>query len=346
MKNTFTSPADFWQERDFGAKISAAFDFIGAHWRPLGKCLVYFVLPGTLLMGIGLGIFTNTMFNFTGHAVAAQRAGVVPRAANPFDQFGAAGFSGLGLAMLGGLLAFLLLVGTVHGYVRARLRLPAAVPVTPREVWAELRARLGRMLAIIGLLVGGYVALVVGVLVLVGGAVGIGKLLGTGSSGLAWGFLLIPVLYFLIIYASIAMSLFFPVLWFEDRGVFASVGRCFQLIRGRWWATFGLILVATFLQSMLAVVFAIPQYAVTFGKMLQVPGLGSDVLGLIAQCFYAVGIVITYTLPMLALVFQYFNLVEKREGRGLRLLVDQLGQPQAAPVAQSGYYRPEEEGEY
>lgn len=346
MKNTFTSPADFWQERDFGAKISAAFDFIGAHWRPLGKCLAYFVLPGALLMGIGLGLFTNSMFNFTGHAIAAQRAGVLPRSTNPFAQFGAAGFGGLGLAMLGGMVAFLLLVGTVHGYVRARLRLPAAVPVTPTEVWAELRARLGRMLAIIGLLVGGYVVLVFGVLVLMGGAVGIFKALGGNSSGLAYGFLLIPVVYCLIIYVAITLSLFFPVLWFEDRGVFASVGRCFQLIRGRWWATFGLIIVATFLQGMLGIVFAIPQYAVMFGKMLQLPGLNSDVLGLVAQCFYAVGIVITYTLPMLALVFQYFNLVEQREGHGLRLLVGQLGQPQVAPVAQSGHYRPDEEGEY
>lgn len=346
MKSTFTSPADFWQERDFGAKISAAFDFIGAHWRPLGKCLVYFVLPAALLMGIGLGLFTNNIFNLQGHVIADQRAGMLPKSTNPFAMFGAMGFGGLGLAMLGGMVAFLLLVGTVHGYVRARLRLPAATPVTPTEVWAELRARMGRMLAIIALLVGGYVALVVGILVLVGGAVGISKMLGTNSSGLAWGFLLIPILYFLIIYAAIALSLFFPVLWFEDRGVFASVGRCFQLIRGRWWATFGLILVSTLLQSTLAVVFAIPQYAVMFGKMLQLPGLNSDVLGLVAQCFYAVGIIVTYTLPMLALVFQYFNLVEQREGHGLRLLVDQLGQPQVAPVAQSGHYRPDEEGEY
>lgn len=346
MKSTFTSPADFWQERDFGAKISAAFDFIGAHWRPLGKCLVYFVLPGALLMGIGLGLFTNTMFDFTGHTLASQRAGVTPKSTNPFAMFGAMGFSGLGLAMLGGILAYLLLVGTVHGYVRARLRLPAGTPVTPTEVWAELRARMGRMLAIIGLLMGGYVALVMGVLVLVGGAVGISKMLGTNSSGLAWGFLLIPVVYFLAIYAAITLSLFFPVLWFEDRSVFASVGRCFQLIRGRWWATFGLILVSALLQSTLAIVFAIPQYAVMFGKMLQLPGLSSDVLGLVAQCIYAVGIIATYTLPMLTLVFQYFNLVEQREGHGLRLLVGQLGQPQVAPVAQSGYYRPDEEGEY
>ena len=346
MKNTYTTPADFWQERDFGAKISAAFDFIGAHWRTLGKCLVYFVLPGALLLGIGLGMFTNTMFNLSGNALAAQRAGAVPRASNPFAAFSALGLGGLGVAMLGAILAFLLLVGTVHAYVRARLRLPAATPVTPTEVWAELRARLGRMLGVVGLFVGGYLVLALVLVMVIGGIAGLGKVLGSSGAGAAFGFILIPIFYCLLVYASIALSLLFPVLWLEDRGLFASVGRCFQLIKGHWWATFGLILVATFLQSMLAIVFAIPQYAVMFGKMLQLPGLNSDVLGLVAQCVYAVGIIFTYSLPLLALVFQYFNLVERREGQGLRLLVSQLGQGQAAPLPLSDHYRPDEEGEY
>ncbi|AMR28755.1 hypothetical protein A0257_17725 [Hymenobacter psoromatis] len=346
MKNTYTTPADFWQERDFGAKISAAFDFIGAHWRSLGKCLVYFVLPGALLLGIGLGMFTNTMFNLSGDALAAQRAGAGPKAGNPFAAFNALGLGGLGLgvAVLGAILAFLLLVSTVHAYVRARLRLPATTPVTPTDVWAELRARLGRMLSMVGLFIGGYVVLALVVVLVIGGLVGAGKVLGSSGSRLAFGFILIPIFYCLLIYASIALSLLFPVLWLEDRGLFASVGRCFQLIKGHWWATFGLLLVATFLQSMLAIVFAIPQYVVMFGKMLQLPGLSSDVLGLVAQCLYAVGIMFTYSLPLLVLVFQYFNLVEKREGYGTSLLVSQLGQP--APTAQSGHYQPDEQGEY
>ena len=340
MKNTFTSPADFWQERDFGAKISAAFDFIGAHWRPLGKCLVYFALPAALLMGIGIGLFINPFYDMMGDPVAAQQAAQD----DPTSLLKLYNFGGLGLALLGGVLAFLLLTGTLHGYVRARLRLPAAVPVTPAEVWAELRARLGRMLAIIGVVLGAYALMFLFFALLMGGLF---AAFGKGSaSGLTIGFLLFPLLYCLAIYVAIALSLFFPVLWMEDRGVFSTVGRCFQLIRGNWWATFGLILVATFLQSMLSFVFILPQYAVMFGKMLHLPGLDSDVVGLAASCLYAAGIIFTYCLPLLALLFQYFNLVERREGHGLRLLVDQLGQPQAAPVAESGHYQPSEEGEY
>jgi hypothetical protein len=338
MKNTYTTPADFWQERDFGAKISAVFEFIRAHWRALGKCLVYFVLPGALLMGIGLGLFTNKMFDLTGRVTAAQRAGTrLPQVTSPFEMLN---FGGLALAIVGGLLAFLLLSGTVYGYLRARLYLPGTEPITPAQVWAELRARLGRMVGgtlLLGLLGGVGFGVVFGVLMLFGSL-----FVGITFAGPVLAMLLG---YVLMGYISVSLALYYPVLWLEDTDVFAAIGRCFQLIRGQWWATFGLLIVAVFLQSMLTIVFAIPQYAVMMGKMLQLPVLSSDVLGLVAQCLYAIGIIFTYCIPLLALAFQYLNLVERQEGIGLRLLIDQLGQGHA-PAAEPGHYSPDELGEY
>ena len=342
MKNTYTTPADFWKERDFGAKISATFEFIGAHWRPLGKCLLYFVLPGALLMGIGLGLFTNSMFDRMGSATAGRQLGGPVEIAQPahYSPFNAVNISGISLGMLASVLSFLLLVGTVYGYVRARLRLPAAEPITPAIVWAEIRARLGRMVLVVVLVVGAYFAAVLGAIALVALFARIGA--GSGWSGVVG----VPLLISLVMYLAITLSLFFPVLWLEDGSLFATVGRCFQLIKGRWWATFGLLLVVGIIQGAMSVVFILPQYAVMFGKMLHVPGLSSDALGLVAQCIYTVGIMFTYAVPLLALAFQYFHLAEQKEGWGLRLLVDALGQPQAIPVAQSSHYRPDDEGEY
>lgn len=339
MKNTFTTPADFWQERDFGAKISAIFEFLGVHWRRLGKCLVYFVLPLTLLMGIGLGLFTNSLFNIAGHNVAAQQEAIARHGARGL--FGLYNFSGAAVGFVGAILSFLLLTGTVFGYLRARLRLPATEPVTPAAVWAELRARLGRMLVVI-------VVVAVAYLLIVFGFVGLIGLLTKSSGGgtimrMLLGF---PLIFCVAIYLSIVLSLFFPILWLEDLSLIGTVGRCFQLIKGRWWATFGLLFVAGLIQSMMSIIFVVPQYAVMFGKMLHVPGLDSDLLGMLAQCLYAVGIIFTYTVSLLALAFQYFHLTEQKEGYGLRLLVDALGQPQAAPAAHSSHYRPDDEGEY
>lgn len=344
MKNTYTTATDFWKERDFGAKISATFEFIGAHWRPLGKCLLYFVLPCALLMGIGMGLFTNSMYNQMGGAIGGMggrpngwHTTIAAPNASPFGQFN---FGGMALGMLASMLSFLLLVGTVYGYVRARLHLPATTPITPAVVWAEIKERIGRMLLVIVLVGAAYMVLALGVIAVVALFTGIG-------AGSVWSALLgVPLLFSLIVYLAIVLSLFFPVLWLEEGNVFTTLSRCFQLIKGRWWATFGLLAVVGMIQGMLVFVFIIPQYAVMIGKMMHVPGLSSDVLGLVAQCIYAVGIMFTYTIPLLALAFQYFHLAEQKEGWGLRLLVDTLGQPQAIPVAQSSHYRPDEEGEY
>lgn len=341
MKNPYLAPADFWQERDFGAKISATFEFIGAHWRRLGKCLVYFVLPFALLMGIGLGFFTNALYNQMGGPGGARSGGwhntVTTSSSSPFDVFD---FGGIALGFVGGTIAFLALMGTVFGYLRARLRLPADQPVTPATVWAELRARLGSILLLIGLLVGFSVLGAVFVALF-----GFYSFVGAGGP-LVLALLVSPFVGALVTYLAVVLSLFFPVLWLEDRNVLATVGRCFQLIKGRWWSTFGLLIVAGIIQSMLSFVFILPQYAVMFGKALRVPGLDSDLLGILAQCIYAVGIIFTYSVSLLALAFQYFNLVERKEGVGLRLLVGELGQSRATPAVQADHYQPSDEGEY
>jgi hypothetical protein len=341
MKNTYTTAADFWKERDFGAKISATFEFISAHWRPLGKCLLYFVLPGALLMGIGLGLFTNSMYNQMGDTMGGRTTGWHSTVGGPSTSpFGSFNIGGMVLGMIASLVSFLLLVGSVYGYLRARLHLPAATPITPAVVWAEIKSRLGRMLLVIVLVGVAYVAVV-------GGAVAVIALFARSGSGAVFsGVVGVPLIFCLVIYLAIVLSLFFPVLWFEEGNVFTTVARCFQLIKGRWWATFGLLVVVGIIQGAMSFVFIIPQYAVMIGKMMHVPGLSSDVLGLVAQCIYAVGIMFTYTVPLLALAFQYFHLAEQKEGWGLRLLVDALGQPQVIPVAQSGHYRPDDEGEY
>jgi hypothetical protein len=189
------------------------------------------------------------------------------------------------------------------------------------------------MVLVIVLLGVSYTVVSFGALMLVGALAG----LGDSAVSALLGF---PLVFTLLVYLAVTLSLFFPVLWLEDNSLAGTLGRCFQLIKGRWWATFGLIAVVGIIQAMMAFVFIVPQYAVMFGKMLRVPGLDSDILGVLAQCIF------TYTIPLLAMAFQYFNLVEQKEGLGLRLLVHELGQPQAIPGVQSSHYRPDDEGEY
>lgn len=329
MQARFTQEADFRQERDFGAKIGATFEFLGAHWRPLGKCLLYFVLPVSLVMGIGMGLIMNSMFNLMGRVQTNPQA-----MQDPSSVFGASYFSGMGLVMIGAMLAFVAVMSTVYSYVHLLLSTEPTVPPTPAQVWAVMKSRFGRILLSFALLFGLYIAFA-------GLFVGLIAVLGNGGMAGLLTLLLFPVM----VYLGVPLMLYFPVLLLEEGGVVAALRRCYVLVRGKWWSTLGLVVVAGMIQGMLTIVFALPQYAVMFGKMLKIPVLGSDVVGMAAQCLYVAGAMFTYPVLLLALAFQYFNLVERKEGVGLRGLVDSLGAT-PAPVAYSQTYRPDDDGEY
>ncbi|OWP64414.1 hypothetical protein CDA63_03280 [Hymenobacter amundsenii] len=331
MKPTFTQAADFRQQRDFSQKIGSTFEFLGAHWRPLGKCLLYFVLPLSLILGVGLGLLTNTIWNVAGQA--QTNPGVLKSGA----ALGASYFSGFGLAMLGGVLAFLMAVSTVHSYVRLLLTTEPAVAPTPAEVWVEIRSRLGRLLLACLLLFGVYAGIMLVVGLVVGGSMAAG--------GGPFVFLLVLILMPLLLYLLVPLTLYFPVLWLEDEGLFAALRRCYYLVKGKWWATFGLFVIAGMIQGMMSFIFVLPQYAVLFGKMLHIPGLDSDLTGMVAQTLYASGTMLLYPVSLLAMIFQYFNLVERKEGLGLLSRIANLGSG-LAPAVENATFRPDDEGNY
>jgi hypothetical protein len=332
-KSRFTREADFRRERDFGAKIGATFEFVAAQFKPLLKCLLCFVLPGALLAGIGMGLIMSRFLGMLPHLPGGRNTlgGPVeiaqPYNANPFANAGAV--LGVGLAALGILAAFILLSSTVYAFVRVRMATPPEERVEPGRVWAALWPRLGRVLGAFLLL---CLLMTVGFGV-VGGALG---LIGPG-----FVVLLLPLLLWL----TVCLSLYFPVLWMEDGGVLAALGRCFYLIKGKWWSTFGLYMIITFITGVINYLFIIPFYALMISKMLLHWQFDTEILSLAAMSFYALGWVFTAVLPLVAMLFQYFNLVERREGVGLRQMIDKLGQS-PAPQVGSAAYRPDEEGEY
>jgi len=332
MSVRFTHEAEFRRERDFGTKVSTTFEFITAQFRPLMKCLAYFVLPPALLFGVGLGLVFNGFMS------------MVPLGGSRLSGPGLGGmtlgiFSGFGLAFLGAMLAFLLISSTVYGFVRVRMNTPAQQEVQPAQVWAYMRPRLGRVVLAWLLFLGlGIVAmLVMGLFVGLMGAV-----LGQ-SPGFA--VLLMFLVFIPLVWAVVALSLYFPALWIEDTDVWTALRRCFYLVYGKWWSSFGLYFVVAFIQSFLSYLFAIPMYGVIMLKALRIPGFDSGILSIATVSLYSLGLIFTSVLTLVAMLFQYFNLVERKEGLGLRLMVNSLGQT-AAPQASNAAYQPDEEGEY
>lgn len=143
--------------------------------------------------------------------------------------------------------------------------------------------------------------------------------------------------FFLIIpgfYLMITLSLAIPIYLFEEGGIGKALSKSFKLIKGKWWSTFGLLIITALIASITSYVFAIPLYAVLFGKIFSISQTGAQdpeaVFSILSSWYMAAGMAfmmmgtyITGMIPLIALGFQYFNLSERVDGTGIR---NQIGE--------------------
>ncbi|MBT9391590.1 hypothetical protein KLP40_00330 [Hymenobacter sp. NST-14] len=334
----FNRPTDFLRRRDFSQKMEATFDFIRAHATPLLRVMVVLVLPLALLTGIGSGLMQSQLFASFGTMARQARAGM-PAGVLP-EVFTSAG---LWITMLSGLLLFAVLHLVMYGYVVLQADRTTDDPVTPGQVWEVVKARfLGMVGSFIGLglLIILATAAVGGVLVMAGAILKSPWII----------FPLILLLYVFMFYVTVTLSLYFIVWLRERRGFFGSIGRCFQLIKGKWWSTFGLLVIITLIMyviMLLAIaglsVVGLPFASLMKGETLEMGPL-ARVLLIVYTGLQTLIMLAFYPFIMIALSFQYFNLVERRDGEGTRLLVDSIGAPVVAAAPQG--LRPDDEGEY
>ena len=321
MHLSFTQEADFRQRRDFGQKFSATFEFIAAHWHGLGRCLLYLVLPAALLRAVAAGvlqqqtltgIFNNATPGGGGNATAQQIAMMSRMVSTPLYW----------VSLTFGIAFATLLVLTVYGYVKLCLRpYPSAEPIMPRDVWQVVKQDfVGAFFSYLGIAV----------------IVGIGFFL-----------LVIPGIYLFV-----ALMPFFIVKVVEGTGFGATLSRCLSLTKGKWWSTFGLLAIMVLVLFVVLLVVGAFSGMVTLGLMHSgwnpaESGTGGRAVQILFIALAAIGSVLNllfYPPMLLAIAFQYFNLVERRDGTGLYQLVNQIGQAPAS--VQNAALRADEEGEY
>jgi hypothetical protein len=314
MPPSYTQATDFWHERDFGQKITAVFEFIGVHWRPLGRVLLYLALPAALLQAIVSALLQSQLLqSFHDSYARTSRYGYLSTTfTSPLYYLGT----------VASVVFQAVLILSVYGYlVECLYPSHPGAPITVADVWVIVKRRfLGVFFSLFG----------IGLLML-------------------FGF----VIFFIPgIYLAVTLSLFFIVQVVEDGDFGTTVSRCRSLIKGHWWSTFGLIFIMVFLLWVLR--FGVGVLAGLLGAGFMgaglLGGLGNhgeslSLVGLLVGAFSTIISLLLYPPILLALAFQYFNLVESTEGIGLRQLIDQLGQAPAATPG-STTYRPDEEGEY
>jgi hypothetical protein len=153
-------------------------------------------------------------------------------------------------------------------------------------------------------------------------------------------------LFCAIIYLVISTSLLFIVQAYERLGFFDALARSFKLVQGKWWSTFGLIFVLYLIAIVVSYIFMIPWYVMIIISSLhnagvegfEAPGKSYQTVVLILFALYYLSQMILYSLPNVGIAFQYFNLVERKEARGLMRQIDSIGQHPAPAPNQDEHY--------
>ena len=118
---------------------------------------------------------------------------------------------------------------------------------------------------------------------------------------------------------------------FERAEIGDCIGRSFKVIKGRWWMTFGLIVILTLLIGTISYIIYLPFVLITgFGTMsgmggMHDPAAMGERMGVMMTVMTALmGVMSVLMQPFLQvpLALQALSLIEEKEGRGLMERVD------------------------
>ena len=122
------------------------------------------------------------------------------------------------------------------------------------------------------------------------------------------------------IYLATALSFVFLIIIYENADAGQSISRSFEVIKGRWWQTFGLILVFGMIIGATSYVFIIPIYAVIFAAAIggtQI-GTGSVILLTLFVFIYFTAYLFFMSMQQIMIAFQYFSISAGKDGIRLK----------------------------
>ena len=136
------------------------------------------------------------------------------------------------------------------------------------------------------------------------------------------------------IYLGIVFTLAYPIYMFDkEAGIGEALSRPFTLIRGKWWSTFGTALIGYLMAYAIQVVFSLPFLVVYFMELFsmieEMPEDPNSIVGVFSSSYMTIAMAVQYIgqyvslcIPFIAIAYQYSNLVERNEGRGLMAEID------------------------
>ena len=146
------------------------------------------------------------------------------------------------------------------------------------------------------------------------------KIFGAGILTYVMVIIGVLLLYIPGIYLAIALTFVFLIIIYEKVSIGKAISRSFELIKGNWWKTFGLILVFGMIIGTTSYVFIIPIYVVFI--LAAVSGtqisIGSAVMVTLFVFLYFTAYMFFMSMQQIMIAFQYFNISVQKEGAHLK----------------------------
>lgn len=289
-----TEYIEFKKQRELGQILSDTFAFLRTQFKPFFSTYFKIVGPYLLVMMITLGLY---MYYVGDGFNNAMLGGSTPNAASFMTMF-AVGF----LYIVAMILVYVMSQSTVLHYIKSYANGQGRTNFD--EIRSEVYQRFGSFLGL-GFLVG--ISVFVGLM-----------------------FCLIPGIY---LYVPLALS--FCILVYDNKGATEAYGYSFTLIKDEWWMTFATLLVVGIIVAVASYAFAIPAVIYQYVKMGIFSGevdaesmmdVFQDPIYLFLNMFGTLAQFLLNLIAVIAGVFIYFNLNEKKNFTGTYERIKNLGQ--------------------
>ena len=320
----------FLKKKDFGAVLNDTVEFTRRNFTKYSKAFLYFIMPQILVMMGIVTYFMNEFSKFLGGIGTIRN-----RQSFDWEMISSSLALGLILMVLF-LIVYMIQSLLCYEYVLLYDSKDDPSEITLEELWQKIRDNI--VLMITSYL--GYF-FVVFVFIAMNGAF----LYYVAKAIPALAVLLGFVLFFVWMYLGIPTGMFFIVRLRERLGIFESFRRCFQLIKGNWWRTLGILIIAGIVSSIMQAVIVAPlsilNAVATFHRMVQSSqnpsGMFTPLYGITQAVSMAVGIYFSAILCF-TISINYFSLVENTDNISLQKEIENIGKASDPEYKQEGEY--------
>jgi hypothetical protein len=131
------------------------------------------------------------------------------------------------------------------------------------------------------------------------------------------------------IYLGISLSFVIPIMILENPGFGTGFSRSFDLTHKQWWWTFLIIVVYIILAYVFMIILSLPAMIIGFTSILKTQDMLEGTYNypfylIIYNAFVSLISTLFYAVLHIAIIFQYFNIVEMYEGKSLSERIEKI----------------------